>query len=307
MLDQSRLLIRRNLKVTAHHRSHTQPISLGRPSKLLRGGGDISPRSRPRPSKPTSYGHSNRPSPIPKEPPRKRNKLHLAFVRATSLPCMQTIPRGCASPEVRSTQNTEPQSQRRVYRASLPLASRSPAPVRQRKGVVGKRADIALACRKGALGGKHGARHRQLPLKRSCALAFVQGNGGPAAMKNLSKSQGQAGPAARGGGTKYGATFGLACLVLYTLAMFGVRLYAQHIGFVGGLLTIGAMLVAAYLYEAPPKAKQARDLAAGRLGSLPRPSGARAGLPGKNRACSPLPPQRLRISRRGLPLSPQLR
>ena len=41
----------------------------------------------------------------------------------------------------------------------------------------------------------------------------------------------------------------LLCIVLFTVAMAGVRYYAHHIGVIGGLLTIAAMYGAAVLYE----------------------------------------------------------
>ncbi len=56
-------------------------------------------------------------------------------------------------------------------------------------------------------------------------------------------------PRAQNGDKKNGITFSIACLVLYTVVMFGVRFYAHHIGFVGGLLTIAAMLIAAHWYD----------------------------------------------------------
>jgi hypothetical protein len=46
-----------------------------------------------------------------------------------------------------------------------------------------------------------------------------------------------------------GLGYMVACLVLYTLVMAGVRFYAHRIGVIGGLLTIVSMYGAARWYE----------------------------------------------------------
>lgn len=48
---------------------------------------------------------------------------------------------------------------------------------------------------------------------------------------------------------KGGLGYMVACLVLYTLVMEGVRIYAHRIGVVGGLFTIVGMYGAARWYE----------------------------------------------------------
>jgi hypothetical protein len=47
----------------------------------------------------------------------------------------------------------------------------------------------------------------------------------------------------------YGIGFSIACVVLYTIAMFGVRAFAHRVGLIGGLLTIAAMFIASYWYD----------------------------------------------------------
>ena len=69
--------------------------------------------------------------------------LHPALRRG-SLPDLQEISGGCASLEVRVTQDTGPQGERRIYGASVPLPSSGLTPPRRRTGVVGQHADIAL-------------------------------------------------------------------------------------------------------------------------------------------------------------------
>lgn len=58
------------------------------------------------------------------------------------------------------------------------------------------------------------------------------------------------------GQMRYRIGASIACLVLYTLAMFGVRAYAHSIGRIGGLVTIVAMFVASYWYEHRQERKQ---------------------------------------------------
>ena len=48
---------------------------------------------------------------------------------------------------------------------------------------------------------------------------------------------------------RYGIGLSIACLLLYTLAMFGVRAYAHSIGLIGGSITIAAIFVAAYWHD----------------------------------------------------------
>ncbi|WP_298885700.1 hypothetical protein [uncultured Bradyrhizobium sp.] len=72
----------------------------------------------------------------------------------------------------------------------------------------------------------------------------------------------RSGQATRGqnGNVIYGITLLTACVVVDAIAMLGVRFYAHHIGFVGGLLTIAVMLIAAHWYDHHQRRKQVEIL-----------------------------------------------
>ncbi|KJC49485.1 hypothetical protein UP09_07240 [Bradyrhizobium sp. LTSP885] len=66
-------------------------------------------------------------------------------------------------------------------------------------------------------------------------------------------------PAKQYGWMRHGIAFSIACVVLYSLVMLGVRFYAHHVGPVGGLLTIAGMLIAAHWYDHRQERKRSEN------------------------------------------------